>query len=332
MPGRHRYFFDVDGLRIDDFPWRIHVHQFGRGDGPATAIVAGIIGDKPLGVLALHELCRTLDTLPVRGSVYVIPAANPFGLTGMMRHNPDLVELNRRFPGNTVGSTSDQLAHALLDHILERADCIIDVHSGTPVRKTHFAYDYGNLELTASFGYVPVMVDRHTPGQMCTSARAAGAQASLIEFGGASSNDTAIATDGLLNMLAFRGHIDREPTGPDRVEIIDQVKLFFASRAGALDGPHDHAKVGARIPPGILGWVTNVITGERLEEFRLEDIGERAGEGSGFDRWGPSVMRSFLVQSEPLLMVSQALPAMIQPGTLAFMAGWSDRNIPTPRR
>lgn len=332
MAEQHRYFFDVNGLRVDDFPWRIHVHQFGEGAGPATAIVAGLIGDKPLGVLALHDLCNFLETIPVKGRVFVIPAANPFGLTGTTRHNPDLVEFNRRFPGGGRGLASDQIAAALLGHLLERVDCVIDVHSGTPIRKTHFAYDYGNLELTASFGYVPVMVDRHTQGQLCTAARAAGAQASLIEFGGAASNETKIAVDGLLNMLAFRGHVDTPPTGPDRVAIIDQVKLFFASRAGALNGPYDHSKVGERVEPGVLGWVTNVVTGERLEEFRIEGIGERAGEGPGFDRWGPSLVRPFVVASAPLLMVSQALPAMIHPGTLAFMAGWSDRDIATPRR
>ena len=332
MAERRRTHFDVHGLRIDEFPWRIHVNEFGDGAGPATAILAGVIGDKPLGVLALHALAARLEQLPVRGRVVVIPAANPFGLEGGTRHNPDFVEFNRRFPGSTSGLITDQLADALLRYLMDRVDCVIDVHSGTPVRKTHFAYDYGNLELTASFGYLPVMVDRHTPGQLCTSVRNAGGQASLIEFGGAGSSDIGIAVEGCLNMLRYRGHIDGPYTGPDKVAILDQVKLFFASRDGALDGPFDDRHVGKPVAAATLGWVTNVITGERLEEFTIEQPGTVAGMGPGFERWGAAVMKPFEVKGPPILMVSQALPAMIKPGLLAFMVGWVGREIPASRR
>lgn len=332
MARRRRTHFDVHGLRIDEFPWRIHVNEFGESSGPATAIVAGIIGDKPLGVLALHELASRLEQLPVRGRVLIIPASNPFGLEGGTRHNPDLVEFNRRFPGSASGSITDQLADALLKYLMEQVDCVIDVHSGTPVRKTHFAYDYDNLELTASFGYVPVMVGRHTPGQLCTSVKQAGGQASLIEFGGAGSNDMGIAVEGCLNMLRYRGHIGGDYTGPEKVSILDQVKLFFASRDGALDGPFDYRHVGNPVDAATLGWVTNVVTGERLEEFTIEQKGTMAGTGPGFDRWGPSVMKPFEVKGPPILMVSQTLPAMVRPGLLAFMVGWVGSEIPASRR
>lgn len=332
MAERRRTHFDVHGLRIDEFPWRIHVNEFGDGSGPATAILAGIIGDKPLGVLALHELAARLEKMPVRGRVLIIPAANPFGLEGGTRHNPDFVEFNRRFPGSTSGMITDQLANALLKYLLERVDCVVDVHSGTPMRKTHFAYDYGDLELTASFAHVPIMVGRNTAGQLCTAVRDAGGKASLIEFGGAGSNDTSIAVEGCLNMLRYRGHIDGDYTGPDKVDILDQVKLFFASRDGALDGPFDYRHVGKPVDGKVLGWVTNVVTGERLEEFTIEQVGETAGTGAGFDRWGPSVMKPFKVERPPILMVSQTLPAMVRPGLLAFMVGWVGREVPASRR
>ena len=50
----------VPGLRIDGEPWRIRIQELsGSRPGPATAIVAGVIGDKPLAVLALHALARS---------------------------------------------------------------------------------------------------------------------------------------------------------------------------------------------------------------------------------------------------------------------------------
>ena len=39
-----RWHIDLPGTRVDEFPWRIHAQEFGSG-GPATAIVAGMIGD-----------------------------------------------------------------------------------------------------------------------------------------------------------------------------------------------------------------------------------------------------------------------------------------------
>jgi predicted deacylase len=332
MADFRRWHFDLPGTRVDEFPWRVHVHEVSGGAGPATAIIAGMIGDKPLGVLALHELIATLRERPLKGTVLVIPVVNPFGLQGGTRHNPDLVELNRRFPGSPHGAVSDQLAHAIFTTLKERVDCVIDVHSGTPVRATEFSYDYGNLDLTASFAYIPVMVGRHTPGSLCAVAKAAGMQASLIEFGGAERNSTEMAVAGCLNMLRFRGHLDDAPTGPDTVEVLDQVKLFFASKDGALCSPYGADQVGKPVGPGVIGWVANVVTGERLEEFVVEPVGKPAGMASGFDRWGPSVMKEFVPTAPPLLMVGQAVPAMVRPGILTYMVGWVGDTIATPRR
>ncbi len=328
-----RWHLDLPGTRVDEFPWRVHIHQLtGNSPGPATAILAGMIGDKPLGVLAMHALIATLRDRPMAGTVIVVPVSNPFGMQAGTRHNPDLVELNRRFPGSTTGAISDQLAHALFTMLKEHVDCVIDVHSGTPIRATEFSYDYGNLDLTASFGYIPVMVGRHTPNTLCSVAKAAGMQAALIEFGGAELNNTDMAVAGCLNMLRFRGHLDDAPTGPDKVDILDQVKIFFASRDGALCSPYGAAHVGKPVKPGVIGWVTNVVTGERLEEYFVEDVGEESGTGPGFDRWGPAVMRPFIPKAPPILMVCQAVPAMVRPGTLTYMAGWVGDTIATPRR
>ena len=102
MPEPTRWHIDLPGTRVDEFPWRIHAHELDGGGGPATCILAGMIGDKPLGVLTLHKLIATLRPLPLKGKVIVIPCVNPFGFQGSTRHNPDLVELNRRFPGSPI--------------------------------------------------------------------------------------------------------------------------------------------------------------------------------------------------------------------------------------
>jgi predicted deacylase len=104
------------------------VHEFtGVEPGPATAIVSGITGDKPLGVIAAHQLASRLASEPLRGTVLVIPLANPYGFEGGTRHDPDLVELNRRFPGAPSGLMFDQIAHAIFKVLKEHVTAVVDL-------------------------------------------------------------------------------------------------------------------------------------------------------------------------------------------------------------
>lgn len=321
----------VPGMRVDGEPWRIRFHEYrGRRPGPATAIVAGIIGDKPLAVLAVHQLGRRLAEADLAGTVVLVPAANPFGLSGGTRHNPDLIELNRRFPGRPSGFMTDQLAHTLISALLNRVDCVVDLHSGTPSRALNYTYDYGNLELSASFGYLPVVVDRHVPGQLSQAVVAQGGSSFLAEFGGAEANDPEPGIEGCLNTLRYRGHLNEPRTGPDKVAVLDRVKVFLSSHSGALDGRHGAADLGKPVPPGDIGWITNVVTGERLESYRVEGPGETAGTGPGFDLWGPSLEREFEVRDAPLLMLAPSRPAMVAPGEFTYGVGWVRGWIDAP--
>ena len=66
---------DVPGKRIDGEPWRIRFHELqGSRPGPSTAIVAGIIGDKPLAVLAVHVafgIALTMENWGARPIAYM---------------------------------------------------------------------------------------------------------------------------------------------------------------------------------------------------------------------------------------------------------------------
>ena len=220
----------------------------------------------------------------------------------------------------------------MLSSLLEEADCIVDLHSGTPARGLHYTYDYGDLGLSASFGYLPVVINRHVPGQLSHAATAAGASSFLAEFGGGESNDTTLGVEGCLNTLRYRGHLDGVPTGPDEVPILDQVKVFLASHAGALDGRYGPSQVGTRAEAGPVGWVTDLVTGERIEEFLVDEIGSQAGMGPGFELWGPGSMREFTVTEEPYLMLAPARPAIVNPGDFTYAVGWAGKTIPIPRR
>lgn len=61
----------------------------------------------------------------------------------------------------------------------EDAECIIDLHSGTPDVSLWYSYDAGDLKLPSSFGYLP---PSWTSGQEARSARQPSSAASRASF------------------------------------------------------------------------------------------------------------------------------------------------------
>ena len=297
------------GRRIDGQPWQIRVIELvGSRQGPTTAFVAGVFGDKPLGCLALHELARRLPELDVRGTVLIIPAANPPALEVGTRVSPDHLYLNRRFPGQPTGFLTDQVAHHLGAEIFERADCIVDLHSGTPTMGLGYTYDYGDVEFTASFGYLPIIVGHEIEGQLSVAATRAGARSCLPEFGGGINGDPTVGVEGCLNVLRHRGQIDGAMTGPKRLPIVRDIEFFMPSVSGALIGRVGTGDVGKSVEPGTIGRVVNVTSGETLEEFAVKD------------------------HRPALLLLARTTPTIVAPGDFAFMVGYPDGEIEMPGR
>jgi len=305
-PAPHSWDVPV-GHRVGSEPWKIRVVELrGAQPGPATAIVAGIFGDKPLGCLAVHALGRQLQGLDLRGTVVLVPAANPPALEVGTRLSPDALFLNRRFPGAPTGPLTDQIAHHVLTELRARVDAVVDLHSGTPTMALHYTYDYGDPTFTAAFGYLPVIVGHPHEGQLSVAATRAGMRSSLPEFGGGPFRDVRLGVEGCLNVLRYRGHLDGAPTGPRRVPLIERITFFSPSATGVLRGRPAPEQVGQPIEPGVLGWVEDAATGERVEEFSIE--------------------------APALLLLADHSPRMVAPGAFAYMVGYPSGDIDVPAR
>lgn len=301
--------WDVEvGARADGRPWRLRfVRVKGRAPGPVTAFVAGVFGDKPLGTMTLWRLVDALSSLDaLAGDVVLCPAANPFALEAGTRISPDFLYLNRVFPGAQSGALTLQLADVLSRQLLEMSDCIIDLHSGTPDMALWYSYDYGNEELSASFGYTPIVTGMAQPGQLSTAATAAGAQSVLVEFGGGALSDTAIGVAGCLNVLRYRGQLPGRATGPGQVPVIDRdVSLYIPSKTGVLSTSFPTSHVGQEIKSGLVAALDCPVTGERLDEFSVERDGA-------------------------LLMLARSSPAMAKPGEFGCAVGYPSRYMDVP--
>lgn len=263
-------------------------------------------GDKAMSCLAVHELASHLtNDEDLMGTVLLIPAVNLPALETGTRINPDHHALNRRFPGSKRGFLTDQFAYALLDYLKGKADCIVDLHSGTPTMGLWYTYDFGNPELSASFGYLPVVEGHHSAGQLGLATSEYGIDLILPEVGGGRRTSLGPAVAGATNVLKYRGHLPGKATGPKTVPHIRDRRLSLASVTGAYETEISTHQIGDVIDPGVVAWITNVNTGERLEEFVVEEPGA-------------------------VLLMTVEGPSMIRPGDFTLMVGYPDREIEVP--
>ena len=104
----------------------------GNRDGPQLTVLAGVHGAEYCSIAAARKFVLELDPAAVRGRIVVVPVVNvaafwartPFVVPG------DGLNLNRQFPGDPAGSTSQVLADAVFSSLVVGADFLVDLHAG----------------------------------------------------------------------------------------------------------------------------------------------------------------------------------------------------------
>jgi len=131
-PGARRYSvpFTLDGSwgRV-----RVPVYVACSGKPGKTVVAIGAThGDEYEGPVGLKNLITELDPATlISGRLIVIPVFNVPAFKAARRDSPiDGVNMNRAFPGNAAGTLTSRIARFLTDHVLSKADIVIDIHSG----------------------------------------------------------------------------------------------------------------------------------------------------------------------------------------------------------
>lgn len=116
----------------------IPCHEVGpTAQHPAVALVAGLHGDEINGTFILSRLADFLNSveagrypeLKLVRRVLIIPAVNVLGVNLRTRVWPfDKTDINRMFPGSTVGETTQRIAYAVLE-ATKKAEIRIDIHT-----------------------------------------------------------------------------------------------------------------------------------------------------------------------------------------------------------
>jgi N2-acetyl-L-2,4-diaminobutanoate deacetylase len=119
---------------VHDDAWgvvRIPLAVIANGSGPTVILQGGNHGDEYEGPIVLGELVRDLAPERVNGRLIIVPAVNAPAVEAARRVSPlDGLNFNRTFPGNPLGSITEQLSAYVNDVLFPLADAFIDLHSG----------------------------------------------------------------------------------------------------------------------------------------------------------------------------------------------------------
>ena len=193
--------------------------------GPKLAVTAGVHGDEYEGPAAAWMLAGELDPASVRGTLLLLPQANPLAAASGMTPTPEEIDdadLNSTFPGNAQGRPTERLA-AVIWRLLDDMDFVIDLHSGGMTYEflpAVFYYETGGPEqplcerVARCFGIPAIWIDDEVwagtlVGEMARRGRPA---IGCEQRGGGRLDPKGVQEDagGIQNAMAVLGMLERQ--------------------------------------------------------------------------------------------------------------------------
>ena len=265
-----------------------------NGEGPVALLSAGVHGDEFEGQIVLRNLARTLEAEDVRGGLLILPMANAPAVVASSRVSPlDDLNLNRTFPGNSLGTPTEAIAAAIEELLLPVCDYAFDIHSGGS------SLLYATLAMTTATGEAKADAQRiallqslglevgmllPTEGSMGLSASLDGAMLRqgvlgiCAEFGGGGGLSIEAMQQCERSVRGFLAHIGAVPQaaiepGPNQPCRLCHVEEVYAERAGLLELA---VSVGADVAVGDrLGQIHDLHDPLRAPEPVLADLAGR---------------------------------------------------------
>ena len=208
----------------------IPVYTIGSGNKPKLGIICSVHGDESAGLYIAARMINHLESsIALKGTVHIIPAANPAAQFVHSRVSPlDQKDLNRAGKGDEKGSYTERVGKRLFE-FLSDCDLVVDIHEfemHTPI--TAVLIDVGDDDvkkdtLAAINAFSPKIIwvingSQSRDMQYQTTLDAALAQAGVVNFPIETTQlafieDTEIeeATQGLLRVAAHMGIIKPSP-------------------------------------------------------------------------------------------------------------------------
>ena len=187
----------------------------GAEDGKTLYLQAASDGDELNGVGVIRRVVPKLDPAEISGTILVVGIANYFAFQHGKHRNPiDDTKLNRTYPGEEKGTSTERIAAATFD-VATRADLVLDLHQGSTSRminevrvrcgKRHRLHDEC-LELAKVFNCGHVLDQKGPEGQLARAAPDEGVPTVDPELGGSVGLDeesVELGVRGVLNVLKY---------------------------------------------------------------------------------------------------------------------------------
>jgi predicted deacylase len=244
----------------------------GASDGETLYLQAVSDGDELNGVGVVGRVVRDLDPADLRGTVLVTGIVNLPGYLIAEHRNPvDDTKINRTYPGDEEGTSSERIAAATFA-AAKRADYVIDLHQGSTSRmieevrvrcgQRHSLHDEC-LELARVFGCGHVLDRKGPDGQLARVAPDEGIPTIDPELGGAvgwDDNSVEAGVRGVFDVLRYYDFLPGDAT----VDTQTRANGFeqYGSPAGGL--VHFLVDLGERVEAGqALFEIRDVFGGEK---------------------------------------------------------------------
>jgi uncharacterized protein len=251
----------------------------GLREGPTLAVIAGEHGCEYCGIVAAVRLIRDISPRKIRGTLVIVPLANPPGFEERSLFvNPlDSVNLYAAYPGSPDGTASYAMAYRILSDVALKANYVIHLH-GADYNEELFPFNYYAKTGNASVDEVSRQMAACFPVDYVLEA-VAGEQVSSGSPKGTSYAATATGT--LYGEASARGipatmcESGREGKVEEEfVEIHYRGVTNVMKMIGMLSGTPDVARKQSKLHDPVL--VSNTKSGLFLPKAK---VGERATKG-----------------------------------------------------
>ncbi len=241
-------YWEISELQ-DGTPARLPVSILnGREDGPILYLQAVSDGDELNGLAVIGQVLRRVDPARLRGGIIAVLILNLHAFHSRQAFSPiDGRKMNRCFPGNPDGASSERIAYQVFHKAVLQADLCIDLHQGgvRPMidevrvrvdRRKRYHKDV--LELARVFGIGYILDSEGPEGQLAKAAPEHGIPTIDPELGGCHGWDPASIRKGVAgveNVLRHYGLLPGKPRIPERQVVVDGFTTILSNRGGFIE-------------------------------------------------------------------------------------------------
>jgi len=219
----------------------------GRQPGASLYIQSVSDGDELNGIAVVHALLRDIQPDSLNGRIIAVPIVNFHAFHARQAYSPiDDKKMNRCFPGNPHGTSSERIAHRLCTSAISQSHYCIDLHQGgihpmidevrVRVNGKHPQYK-ACLELARVFGIGYIFSQKGPQGQLAQAAPDKGIPTIDPELGGCmgwNANSIAKGVRGVRNVLRYYGFIEGSPDPPENQIVVNKLISLVSNDGGFI--------------------------------------------------------------------------------------------------